>query len=514
MVIIYHKNNRVVKVEADGKNVVYLEKKIAKNLCEMAISFPDDLLIWCQIDLKASLNPASFYGIFHHRKIMASYNPSSNSFLAEAIGYVEESPFININKKVTYPTWQMNSFVGGIHASVLLQLKNQVSKKDNFDYFLHSIAKLAMNNGLLCYSEPLLLNSFLIENQNKRSNIFVLFKFVKQHYKTRWVFLLFLNLLIHEKKISLLPLLFSLFYSKRELQENCLENIQVQSTNKVIDSGTVDVIIPTIGRKQYLYDILKDLSSQTYLPTSIIIVEQNPDVKSTSELEYLQVDNWPFEIKHIFTHQAGACNARNLAMAQTKSEWVFMADDDIRIKKSFLEECFTQIDKFGTNEITFGCYDSQYDLNKKYKKEIQWETFGSGCSIIKRKCIKDIQYSKGFEFGYGEDSDFGMQLRNKGVDILYFPEPEILHLKAPVGGFRTKPVLEWQNDTIQPKPSPTVMLYKKLHLSNEGISGYKTILFIKFYKLQSTKNPIRYFFYFQKQWRQSLYWANQLKNKA
>lgn len=514
MVVIYYKNNRVVKVEADGKEITYFKKKIVKNLYEMAIFFPDDLLIWCQIDLNSSLNFSGFNDIFHHKKIMASFNPFSNSFLPGAIGYVEESPFININKKITYPTWQMSNCVGGINASVLLELKDSVSASDNFDYFLHSIAKLAMNNGLLCYSEPLLLNSFLSENQNKRSNNFVLFKFVKQHYKTRWVFLLFLNLLFHEKKISLLPLLFSLFSSKRELPENCLENIQVQSTKKVIDFGTVDVIIPTIGRKKYLYNVLMDLSSQTHLPTSVVIVEQNPDVKSTSELEYLQIEKWPFEIKHIFTHQAGACNARNLAMAQTKSEWIFMADDDIRIKYSFLEEGFTQINKFGTNEITFGCYDNLYDLKKKYKKEIQWETFGSGCSIVKRKFIKDIQYRTGFEFGYGEDSDFGMQLRNKGVDVLYFPDPEILHLKAPVGGFRTKPVLEWQNDPIQPKPSPTVMLYKKLHVSKEEIDGYKTILFIKFYKLQSIKNPIRYFFYFKKQWNQSLYWANQLKNKA
>jgi hypothetical protein len=51
-----------------------------------------------------------------------------------------------------------------------------------------------------------------------------------------------------------------------------------------------------------------------------------------------------------------------------------------------------------------------------------------------------------------EDSDFGMQLRNQGIDVLYLPEPKI-HLKAPVGGFRTKPKLAWENDEIQPKPS-------------------------------------------------------------
>jgi GT2 family glycosyltransferase len=324
---------------------------------------------------------------------------------------------------------------------------------------------------------------------------------------------LFFNLFLYERKISLFPLIFSLFYSKRKLDKKVLNTLEIKSSKKIIDTEEVDIIIPTIGRKDFLYDILKDFSVQTNLPKKIIIVEQNTNLESISELDYLQNESWPFNIKHIFTHQAGACNARNLALDEIESEWVFMADDDIRIKDSFLKEAFVQIHKFGLNEITFGCYDSGYDFNKKYRNHMQWETFGSGCSIVKRKSLETLKYRKSFEFGYGEDADFGMQLRNKGLDIIYFPEPEILHLKAPVGGFRTKPVLEWQKDIIQPKPSPTVMLYKILHLSKEQINGYKTILFFKFYKLQSIKNPIRYFFYFKKQWNQSEYWANQLKNK-
>jgi hypothetical protein len=47
--------------------------------------------------------------------------------------------------------------------------------------------------------------------------------------------------------------------------------------------------------------------------------------------------------------------------------------------------------------------------------------------------------------------------RNQGIDVLCL-EPKII-LKAPVGGFRTKPKLAWENDEIQPKPSPTVMFF-------------------------------------------------------
>jgi len=106
-----------------------------------------------------------------------------------------------------------------------------------------------------------------------------------------------------------------------------------------------------------------------------------------------------------------------------------------------------------------------------------------------------------------------MQLRNSGQDVLFFPNPEITHLSAPMGGFRTKPVLAWQNEIVQPKPSPTIMLFNQLHLTTKQINGYKTILFFKFYRVQKIKNPIRYWSNFKKQWSQSLFWANQLKNK-
>ncbi|GIQ58549.1 glycosyl transferase [Flavobacterium collinsii] len=515
MKILFHNSKRILKVISEENEVIPFSKKgsISSGMMELAVQYPTSKIVWCHTDFEDYLNLTEVQQFMHHDRMMFTYNPQNKGFLGTKIGYVEDSPFININKNVVYPTWQMSSVVGIVHASLLRVVKNQIKLDSDFDYYLNSLAKIANALGLLCYSQPKLLNSNKIEERFNTSK-FILFRFVKQHYRMRWVFLLFINMVIYERKAPIFPLLSSLFFRNRNIDKINLKAIEVNSVSKVIDSGTIDVIIPTIGRKKFLYDFLKDLEKQTYLPSNVIIVEQNPIENSISELDYLISEKWPFKIKHIFTHQAGACNARNIALNETEKEWIFMADDDIRIKDSFLEEAFNQINKFGVNAITFGCYNYGYNSNKKYKNEMQWESFGSGCSIVKREVVQRIYYRKGFEFGYGEDSDFGMQLRNKGIDILYSPEPEILHLKAPVGGFRTKPFLEWQNDVIQPKPSPTAMLYKIMHVSQEEINGYRTILFFKFYKLQSIKNPILYFLNFRKQWKQSLYWANQLKNKV
>jgi hypothetical protein len=395
-----------------------------------------------------------------------------------------------------------------VHSSLLIAIQDKIKREHNFSYYLNSVAKLAMPKGLLCYSEPKLLRA-KPEGVPTKTSFFTLFRFVKQHYRTRWVLLLLLNLVLYERKFPLLPFLFSLFYKNRSKTNINLDAIKVQSTRKAVEQATVDVIIPTIGRKDYLYDFLKDLKEQTHLPTNVIIVEQNLDEDRVSELDYLTAEEWPFTIKHTFTHQAGACNARNIALAQIASKWVFFADDDIRIGTDFIQKTLEKAGCFGAKAVTLRCF--QKGEKRTYGTIFQWVTFGSGCSLVFADSLKNCSFNMGYEFGFGEDGDFGMQLRHQGHDVLYLPEPEILHLKAPVGGFRTKPALQWQNDEIQPKPSPTIMLYQMLHHTPAQTNSYKTTLFFKYYGLQKIKNPIQYYSNFQKQWARSVFWANELK---
>ncbi len=513
MIVVYHKNNRISKVVLDSNNFLSFDAKgfISEGLYNLAAQFPESRIVWCKEELQDYLNLKGITAVFHHNKLMLSYHPGQIDFLGRKIGYVEESPFIKIKKKVSYPTWQMSSTVGVIHASLLLEIKNKIKMDADFDYYLNSVAKGCMPLGLLCYSEPQLLNPFEDRSVCEGQSFYTLFKFVKQHYKKRWLVLLFLNLMLFEKQFPLLPFVFSLFYKTRKNNKLLINAIPVQSILKSVKDKTIDVIIPTIGRKRHLYAVLQDLAMQSHLPINVIIVEQNPLSDSESELDYITTEKWPFLIKHTFIHQAGACNARNLALDQVTSEWVFFADDDIRIEANFIQKAIKQINKFGVKAVSVSCF--QKGQKQSLTNIFQWASFGSGCSFVLAGSLKNCSFKTAFEFGYGEDGDFGMQLRNQETDILYLPEPSILHLKAPMGGFRTKPTLQWQGDSVQPKPSPTVMLYQILHNTPEQVRGYKTILFFKFYKHQKIRNPMRYYSNFQKQWNKSVFWANQLKQQ-
>ena len=285
-----------------------------------------------------------------------------------------------------------------------------------------------------------------------------------------------------------------------------MSSIEIESNLKVVETTAIDVVIPTLGRKNPLYDVLCDLRNQTIIPKKVIIVEQNALPNSSTELDYLENETWPFIIKHIFTHQLGVCNARNVALNEVESEWVFLCDDDGRFESDLIEGTFNAIKKYGV-KVVVNAYVTQNQIIYNHNVH-QTSMFGSGCSFVKTDSLKNVKFSNLFEFGYGEDRDFGEQLRNKGLDVVFLSKPLMTHLKAPIGGFRTKIEHAWSHEKIQPKPSPTVALCILRHYSKEQILGYKLFLLIKSFQFSKNYNFIKYYSNFKKQWRASMQWSD------
>ncbi|WP_452602291.1 glycosyltransferase family 2 protein [Pontimicrobium sp. MEBiC06410] len=515
MIIIIHKKNKIIKIldEQERKLTdLVIGLSIIDGLIYIVEKYKNTLVLWCEESYQSQINYNKLPLIFHHKLILSSYNPSKMEYLPKEIGYIDRSFFLKINKNVRYSTWQMSSIIGGIYTNVLSYFVEELKAENDFNYFLNSVGKKAMPEGLFCYSEPeLLKDSKTVRVKLKQANTATLFKFVKQHYKWVWVYLLSLCYIVYEKKVSSIFYVFkNLLYKQRNDNFN-LEKITLLTKREEKNNKTVDVIIPTIGREKYLYDVLKDLAKQTIQPKNVIIVEQNPDKTAGSLLNYIKTETWPFTIKHTFTHQTGVCNARNLALAKLESEWCFFADDDIRFTPDLLEKSFKKIESYGITALNYLCLQ---DLKKQtFFKLHQTNLFGSGCSFVKTEMIKGIQFDMAFEFGFGEDSDFGMQIRNNGGDIIFVPDIKIKHLKAPIGGYRTKVKQLWGDDVIQPKPSPTVALLYRKYFTDCQLKGYKIVLFIRHYRSQPIKNPIKYIKYSNKQWNRSMYWSTILRNQ-
>ncbi|MEP0263925.1 glycosyltransferase family A protein [Dokdonia sp.] len=509
MIFLYHIHDEVQEViDLSGKVIQIEDRKPANAMITLANRFPDQWIVWCHTSNKSLLTIKELPELLHHHRLMMSYGNTEDPFLSSAIGYIEDSPFLKMNGTNTYPTWCMSSAVGAIHSSVLRLTGNVITTHRGFDYFLNSLARKSQKQGLLCYHEPRLLQATYKENSIKKASIQSQYAFVKEHFKVQWLFFMLLCHIRYENKRPFIACLSALLFVRKKNVLVEIKSIPIQSTKNIINDFDVDVIIPTLGRKKYLYDVLTDFSNQKIVPKKVIIVEQNPDPTSSSELDYITKETWPFIIDHQFIHQTGACNARNIALEKTTSDWIFLFDDDNRFKANLLEEIATAIKETGSYCINMSYLQKgEVEKNVTYK---QWETFGSGCSIVHKNIIEETSFDMALEHGYGEDVDFGMQIRHAGYDVIYAPQIQILHLKAPIGGFRSLPKFPWQEDVVLPKPAPQIMFHRTKNTTPVQLKGYKIVLFIKYYFRQRIKNPFSYFSYFKKAWNNSVNWSKKL----
>lgn len=498
MKVIVHNGEKLQRIFSfDNQSISFKTKSCTKALWLLAEKYPDELICWCDEELISQINFRDWSSIFHHDLIMASFAVKTQ-FLSESIGYVDHFPFVKVNRKVQYPTWMMSGDVGGIKGEVLLQFKDLLGKIESFGFLINSLGKLGQQNGLICYSTP-----ELIERANAfpkiTGSVGDLFKFVYMHYSTPWFFILLWCFIRYEKAFPLQVFLNVGKIKKVFQKEVDLSGINVISRRKRRLLKTVDVIIPTIGRPEHLVQVVKDLAHQTFLPAKVIIVEQNPVPSSKSELAFLKTEEWPFIIEHEFVHQTGVCNARNLALTKTTGDLIFFCDDDNRLSNNLLKDIVSEIDRYGLDVLVTAYL--QPDEKIFFKKVKQWGTFGAGNAVARRKSLEGISFSPEFEHGYGEDVDYGIQLRNAGYDIVYHPGIKIIHLKAPMGGFRGKPKPKMEKEKY--KPSPTVMALALKHFTSQQIKGFKASFFIKYFQQGPTKNPVRYLRQMNRRWKTS-----------
>ena len=94
MVVIYHQNNRVTKVYRDQEKISFdTSLNIASTLMKLAEKFPTDILIWSHSTIESNIDWDALDLIFHHDRIMASFNNNQEKYFCDRIGYIDESIF-------------------------------------------------------------------------------------------------------------------------------------------------------------------------------------------------------------------------------------------------------------------------------------------------------------------------------------------------------------------------------------------------------------------------------------
>ncbi len=107
----------------------------------------------------------------------------------------------------------------------------------------------------------------------------------------------------------------------------------------------ISVIIPTYKPQSYVWECLDSLENQTFSKEDfeVIVVLNGCDEPYRSQLEsYIKTSALNYQFIH--TEVGGVSNARNLAIANAKGEYIAFVDDDDLVSPAYLQELYGAAD--------------------------------------------------------------------------------------------------------------------------------------------------------------------------
>ncbi len=234
-----------------------------------------------------------------------------------------------------------------------------------------------------------------------------------------------------------------------------------------VRSAAVSVIIPTLGRYPYLPGALDSLRRQTVRPREVVVVDQNPpEAREPKTYEGYEDLN----LRVIWQDERGQSLARNTALAQVTSPYVFMFDDDSIAYDNLIEQ-HMRVVLGGRFDVSTGVAvpppPTPYELPPAFRQPRVAQTFDSGNSLMKTSLVYEMGgFDRNFDLGPGTDTDLGTRLYLSGKRIAHTPTAIRIHFKAPTGGLRVHGAHKYNTDPslLSPFPPPTQSYYAARYL--------------------------------------------------
>lgn len=212
----------------------------------------------------------------------------------------------------------------------------------------------------------------------------------------------------------------------------------------------VSVVIPTYMREKVLWDSVAALRSQFLEGDELLVVDQNrPPLRAPADLE----GPW---LRLCTLDRPSLTRARNLGIALARHDRVIFLDDDIipdpdligRLKQFTLEHpdriltgVVDQDDK--PEDVPSPGYVNlkNGEIRTNFSRPLSGEVpFFPGCLfLVPKSCLPpEPWFCPAFKgASQGEEIDFSLRVRSRGVKIHSDPSIRIFHLKVVEGGCRS-----------------------------------------------------------------------------
>lgn len=250
-------------------------------------------------------------------------------------------------------------------------------------------------------------------------------------------------------------------YSKKPFEFNDFELFKSELINS---TPFISVIIPTLNRYSYLFDVLKDLENQDYKNFEVIIVDQTDPFRE----EFYK--DWNLNLKYWYQPEKALWKARNEAIKVAKGDYILLYDDDSRVEKNWISEHIKGLDYFKA-DISSGVSLSTVGAEiPEHYKYFRWgDQLDTGNVLLKKTIFEEIGYfDLKFEKQRMGDGEFGLRAYLKGYKNISNPNAKRIHLKVSEGGLRQMGSWDgWRpKKLLGPRPVPSVLYLSRKYFGN------------------------------------------------
>ncbi|MHC4629843.1 MAG: glycosyltransferase [Planctomycetota bacterium] len=225
-------------------------------------------------------------------------------------------------------------------------------------------------------------------------------------------------------------------------KKNSTPHISATSLHTNDSNPLVSIIMPAYNAAEYIAEAIESVLIQNYRNFELIIVDDG----STDNTKDIIAGFKDEKIKYFYKENAGAASARNLAMKESKGDFLITLDADDMITPDFITKHLQQFEKHPKTDLVY-CDDYLIDEDGKPtqvserpeypdRKSLIKDLFRYGCSIVPfRTCIRKSVFDKIGIFDedllVGEDYDMMRRFVKSGLKIHHLKDALYLRRITP-----------------------------------------------------------------------------------
>ena len=188
-------------------------------------------------------------------------------------------------------------------------------------------------------------------------------------------------------------------------------------TNKPI----ISVMMPTYNNAKYIVQAMESIYAQNYDSIEIIVVDDGSTDNTKEILKQYK------DIKYFYIEHKGIPFARNVALANSKGEYIAFCDADDYWLPNKINTQMQYFKEYSDCEIVFTKYENFFEEEKlktneraAYEKKAE-ENFKQylPSSIVKKSLFEKYGFFDE-NFQTGEDAEFITRLKEANVNICHF----------------------------------------------------------------------------------------------